>query len=158
MKKNIANKPGYARRWHEPSEVAVAKTYISAAEVRQIIMNQMSSKIAIAFGIYMGDIEYFCTPLKDAEEIITNSADDKHKWVSDRFDCDDFAYVLKAHFAEAAYADGKRRCAHCFGIAWSSHVLNWMINDDKVLRFVEPQTDNIFLPRPEDENIYLMLL
>lgn len=143
-------------------KVSATKTYITATEVRQIITDQLGSKLAKNFGFYLADSSYFCTPLKDAKEIIANSADDKHTWVAERFDCDDFAHVLKAHFAEAAYADGKRRSAHCFGIVWGDlpepHAINWMINDDKVLRFVEPQDDRVFAPRASDGNIYFMLV
>lgn len=158
-------KPSFVRRWHAPStgkKLVAAKIYISAAEVRQIITAQLGPKLAKNFGFYVADTEYFCTPLADAKEIIANSADDKHTWVNERFDCDDFAHVLKAHFAEAAYADGKRRHAHCFGVVWGElpgpHAINWMINEDRVLRFVEPQTDEVFAPRKTDKNIYFMLV
>lgn len=164
MEKPVAKK-SFPRRWHAPKpakKTAVTKIYISAVEVRQIITHQLGAKLAKNFGLYMGDDDYFCTPLKDAEEIIANSAVDRHKWVAERFDCDDFALVLKAHFAEASYANGKRRKAHCFGIVWGNlptpHAINWMINDDKVLRFVEPQKEIVFAPRQADENIFFMLV
>jgi hypothetical protein len=117
--------------------------------------------MAANFNLYLGDEKYYCTPLKDAREIIKASAVDRMNWVEERFDCDDFALVLKAHFAEAAYKDGKRRAAHCFGIVWGSlptpHAINWMLNADRRLRFVEPQNNRIFLPRRNDKDIYFML-
>ena len=40
--------------------------------------------------------------------------------------------------------------------------MNWMINDDMKLRFVEPQAkltkDFYFLPRPADKEIHFMLM
>ena len=105
---------------------------------------------------------YVTVQPEDAEEIINASAVDRRRWVQNRFDCDDFAHVLKAHFAEAAYADGKRRASHCFGTVWGmlpeSHAINWMVNDDLKVRFIEPQTDKIFYPRKDDKDIWFMLV
>ena len=99
-------------------------------------------------------------PIADLE-IIENSATDRMRWVKERFDCDDFALVLKSHFCEAAYKDGDRRPAHCFGIVWGMlpgpHAINWMLNADRVLRFVEPQSDDVFLPRDSDRRIRFMM-
>ena len=95
-------------------------------------------------------------------EIISESKVDRKTWVRERFDCDDFAHVLKAHFAEASYKNGQRRAAHCFGVVWGSlpgpHAINWMVNSDGKLRFVEPQNDRVFVPRKTDKNIYFMLI
>ena len=155
----------FERRWHRSTPAKTApgrKIYISAAEIRTIIMNQLGKKLAKNFSLRIADSKYFCTPLKDAKEIIGKSAVDRKEWVKGKFDCDDFALVLKAHFAEAAYANGSRRKAHCFGIVWGDlpglHAINWMINSDKKLRFVEPQNDKIFLPRATDRNIYFLLV
>ncbi|MBA7543563.1 hypothetical protein ES705_35894 [subsurface metagenome] len=100
--------------------------------------------------------------MNDAKEVIRESAVDRKKWVQERFDCDDFAHVLKAHFAEATYADVSRHLAHCFGVVSGMlpgpHAINWMVNEDMELRFVEPQTDEIFVPRETDKNIWFMLV
>jgi len=70
--------------------------------------------------------------------------------------------MLKNYFAEAAYKNGRRRAAHCCGVVWGSlptpHAINGMVNSDLKLRFVEPQTDRIFLPRRTDKEIYFMLV
>lgn len=154
----------FPRRWHSPREGTSSgtKVYIPSDEVRETVTAQLGPKLTPDFSFYIADDEYFCTPLEDAREIIKNSALDRRKWVRERFDCDDFAHVLKAHFAEAAYADGSRRTAHCFGIVWGNfpgpHAINWMLNDDMIVRFVEPQDDTIFEPRIADDNIYFMLV
>jgi hypothetical protein len=151
------------RRWHKPSVGrAAAKKYITGTQLRQIVARRLGPKLARHFGMYVADAKYFCTPLKDARQIIRHSAVDRKTWIRDRFDCDDFAHVLKAHFAEAAYRDGRRRASHCFGIVWGllpgPHAINWMVNSDLTLRFVEPQNDKIFLPRRTDRDIYFMLV
>ncbi len=154
----------YIRRWHEPQikKTSKKKKYIKSNEVRQLVAKQLGNKLSRNFGLYVADSQYYCTPLTDSEEIIRASAVDRKTWVRDRFDCDDFAHVLKAHFAEAAYKDGTRRASHCFGIVWGSlpgpHAINWMINSDGKLRFIEPQNDRVFFPRKKDKDIYFMLV
>ena len=152
----------FARRWHKPNlGPRQSKSYISGSELRRLIVRQLGKKLARNFGLYVADTSYFCTPLDDARQIIKASAVDRNTWIRERFDCDDFAHVLKAHFAEAAYKNGKRRAAHCFGVVWGSlpgpHAVNWMVNSDKIVRFVEPQNDRIFRPRRIDKDIYFML-
>ena len=124
-------------------------------------MGQLGSRLLGNFALYIADEEYFCTPKDEAEQIITRSSLDRKTWVRERFDCDDFALILKARFAEAAYACGSRRRAHCFGIVAGylpgPHAINWMINNDKKLRFVEPQSDEVFCPRADDK-IHFMLV
>ena len=154
----------FVRRWHTPSAGPQVESnrYITSAVLRQIVASQLAAKLSRNFGFYVADGKYFCTPLQDAKQVIRASAVDRKTWVSDRFDCDDFAHVLKAHFAEAAYKDGRRRAAHCFGVVWGSlpgpHAINWMVNSDLKLRFIEPQNDRIFLPRRTDKDIYFMLV
>lgn len=163
-KKRVKAKTRFVRRWHTAGAgpPSATKKYISALEVRREVVRQLGAKLARSFEIYVADSEYYCTPLRDAREIIRASAVDRKTWVRNRFDCDDFAHVLKAHFAEAAYKDGRRRAAHCFGVVWGMlpgpHAINWMLNSDLKLRFVEPQNDRVFVPRRTDKEIYFMLV
>ena len=164
-KKSRGKKPRreYKRKWHEetPGAPRRNKVYISAEKVEKIIRRQLAGKLDDTFELHIADGKYFCPPVREAREIIDESALDKKEWVDERFDCDDFAVVLKAHFAEAAYAEGKRRSAHCFGIVWGElpdyHAINWMINADLKLRFVEPQLDTIYRPKKSDKGIWFML-
>ena len=171
-KKNRAAKSGkarFARRWHQPAAlgaVSADKTYLTDGEVRGIVNESLTGKFWPSFNLYLGDAEYYCPPKRDVEEILELSKVDRYQWTEDLFDCDDFAHVLKAHFAEAAYKDGQRRKAHCFGVVWGSlpdaHAINWVITDDRQLWFIEPQSvarreDKIFSPRKNDRDIYFML-
>lgn len=152
----------FVRKWHKPKKGKRKKTYISDEKLREILVKQLGKRLDRDFGLFIADEKYYCTPLGDAKETIKASALDRQTWVEERFDCDDFAHVLKAHFAEAAYKDGKRRAAHCFGILWKAkpepHAINWMINSDKKLRFIEPQDDSVFAPRKKDKEIFFMLV
>ncbi len=154
----------FACKWYTPGTgpAASAKVFISSVELRELVANQLGPKLARSFGFYIADARYYCTPADDAREIIRASKVDRNTWTEDKFDCDDFAHVLKGHFAEAAYKNGERRKAHCFGVVWGSlpgpHAINWMVNADLKLRFVEPQNDRRFFPRASDRDIYFMLV
>ena len=153
----------FRRRWHKESkkEYTPLKFFYQSAYLRQVINNELSGRLAKSFSLYLADDQYYLPSYEDASEIIKNSALDRKKWTVNKFDCDDFALVLKAHFAEAAYKDGKRRPAHCFGIAWGmfpkAHALNWMVTDDGRFLFVEPQTDEIFVPTLKHKDIWFMM-
>lgn len=153
----------YVRRWHKatPGSSRGRKNYLTADQVRQVVVRRLAGKFDSAFQLYLADERYYLPPECDVKEIVVNSKLDQRTWCAERFDCDDFALVMKAHFCEAAYADGKRRAAHCFGIVWGmlpdAHAINWVITSDGVLRFIEPQTGRIFLPRKKDHGIWFMM-
>ena len=135
--------------------------YLKSSHVRAIIEKALSGKLKNGYKLRLGDGKYFCPKQTDAKAIIKASHVDKRRWISERFDCDDFALLLKAEFVKDAYRRGDRRSAHCFGIVWGSlpgpHAINWMINKDMKFRFIEPQNDSIFYPRATDKDIYFML-
>jgi hypothetical protein len=135
--------------------------YLSSDDVEKIIEKQLAGKLKSGYKIYLGDARYFCPTLSDAQKIINYTSVNERKWIKQRFDCDDFAFLLKAEFVKDAYREGKRRAAHCFGVVWGylpgHHAINWMINGDMKLRFVEPQNDKIFFPRTTDKDIYFMI-
>ena len=97
--------------------------------------------------IYRADGVYLCPSLAEAREIIRQSHLESQKWVKQVFDCDDFAVVLKANFSQAAFYNGAREGGYAFGIVWfdvkngvpDAHAMNWMVNSDGKVRFVEPQ-------------------
>jgi len=153
----------FIRRWHEATPgTRSSKVYISADDLQVLVAKSLKGKLDKKFTLYTADSQFYCPPLADARQIIDASTLDRKTWAGERFDCDDFALVLKSHFAEAAYADGKRRAAHCFGIVWGMlpdcHAINWMVTNDLELLFIEPQSDKIFSPRASDKDIWFMLV
>lgn len=197
LKSGNFKKEEHEHRWHEPtcrtrspgklisadivfeerdrrsksSERRTDKTYILREALEKLLWKgELSGKFLRSSpedAIITGDSKYYCSPLEDAASIIDASGLECKKWVREAFDCDDFAYVLKAHFAEAAYAEGSRdrdkRPGHCFGIVFATvtvtvrklneepktyrHALNWMVNDDLKVRFVEPQAGYLIDPQ-----------
>jgi hypothetical protein len=155
----------FKRRWHKPRDRSPdrRKGYISDSQLRELIASQLAGRLDRSFALYIADETYYLPPIEDAKEIVKRSGLDRKKWVEERYDCDDFALVLKAHFCEAAYRDGRRRAAHCAGIVWGMfdggpHAINFVVTDDDVLRFIEPQTGEFFLPHPGDTGIWFMLV
>ncbi len=134
--------------------------YLKNTHIESIIKNKLKGKLSGSCKFRFGDGRYFCPKLRDAKTIISATHVDQRIWIAERFDCDDFALLLKSEFVKDAYRHGNRRAAHCFGIVWGSlpgpHAINWMINDDMKFRFIEPQNDAVFSPRSTDRNIYFM--
>lgn len=97
--------------------------------------------------VYQSDNYYLCPSLEAAREIIELSRRNRRQWIENAFDCDDFAILLKADFSLCSYQNGSRQGGYAFGIVWFNqirpHAMNWMINDDALLRFVEPQNGDI---------------
>ena len=136
------------------------KRYSDAA-VREIIETALKGKFKRSFKLHLADGTYYFPSLADARKVMDGTSVDIYRWTREKFDCDDFAFVLKAEFAKDAYADKERRAPHCFGMVWGNlprpHAINWMINDDQKLRFIEPQNDKIFSPRKDDKGIFMMI-
>jgi hypothetical protein len=155
--------PGYPKttieHWYGlPGEDGI---YLLDKHVRDIIKSKLKNKLKSGYKIRLADKKYFCPKLTDADAIIKATHVNQRVWISERFDCDDFAILLKAEFVKDAYRQGDRRAAHCFGVVWGSlpgpHAIDWMINDDMKLRFIEPQNDSVYFPKKTDKGIYFML-
>lgn len=137
------------------------KIYATSAEIEQIILKTLEGKFDKEFRLYLPDSEYYLAPRNDVDKILEKSSVDLNQWIAEMFDCDDFAICLKADFAKAAYKQGKRRAPYSMGIVWGMlpgpHAINWFVGVDQQVYFIEPQSDEIFEPRPSDRNIWLML-
>ena len=144
--------------------------YISSPEAQFRINEALKGKTTSNFALHMADDLYYCHPLKEAREIIANNTINTNTWTAEKYDCDDFAFALKTEFIRTAYVDNVRYAAACFGILWGTglrmngtgtepvhHAINWMINDDLKLRFVEPQNDRVYFPGSYDTGIYFMV-
>ena len=78
----------------------------------------------------IGDIKVFC------QQDITN----QEKFTAEWYDCDDFAYRLMGQLSIPNWS------MLAFGIAWTDkHSLNCFVDEDRILWFLEPQSDAIEL-------------
>ena len=119
----------------EPETIKpTSNVLISYIEVRSIIRNVFPEA-----NIYISDMtSLLCSP-NDIALFLAQDSTNKYDYEPDVYDCDDFAYRLMGQFSIPYWSH------LAFGIIWTSdHALNCFIDEDKKLRFVEPQTDEIF--------------
>jgi len=135
--------------------------YLTQKEVKAKLREQLAGKLSMTVSIYLPDERFYCPSLKYVEKVLADTLVDRMKYIEGTNDCDDFAWLLKAEFVKDAYRRGVRRAPHCLGVVHgllsTPHAINFMITDDMVVRFCEPQTDAVFLPRETDKNIWLLL-
>ena len=103
------------------------------------------------FFVTPGDIDYWALSYDDLNMILEKSPIDKYQYLTDRHDCEDFAWELKAWISSKYVGDtafglvetnnyigGKVGFAHAFCVA--------ILEDERVV-LIEPQTDQIFNPK-----------
>lgn len=102
-------------------------------------------------GIRFGDGSFYLPTLAEVQQILVASQLDRRRWMEERFDCDDFAYVLKAEMSVHAYESSALRFGLCVGVVWGDfdwvqgfHAVNWFIDATRTLRFIEPQSDEVY--------------
>ena len=98
-----------------------------------------------------GDGTYYLPTMNEIQHLLAASQSDRRKWTAERFDCDDFSYVLKGEAAIHSYDSADFRFGLCLGIVWGNfdwvngyHAINWFIDSRKKLYLIEPQTDAIY--------------
>lgn len=126
-------------------------TVVSVNTVQGIVQRQLTGKFASDPGIRFGDGTYYLPTIQEVREILSKSQADRRTWLAERFDCDDFAYVLKGEMSIHAYDTGDIRYGLCVGMVWGNfawvkgyHAVNWFIASDGALRFIEPQNDSVY--------------
>jgi Agglutinin C-terminal len=130
-----------------PDNGTIAPTSSLAGAVKK----RLAGKLADDPGIRFGDGVFYLPKISEVKDILDESSADRRVWMTERFDCDDFAYVLKSEMSIHAYESASLRYALCVGIVWGNfdwvsgyHAVNWFIADDGELRFIEPQSDEIY--------------
>lgn len=130
---------------------AAQGSVVPANVVHGTVHRHLAGKFSSDPGIRYGDGMYYLPTLPEVQQILDASQLDRRTWMAERFDCDDFAYVLKGEMSIHAYDTGSLRFGLCVGIVWGNfdwvsgyHAINWFIADDGALRFIEPQTDSMY--------------
>lgn len=138
------------RRGSPAAKASSAGRVAPAADLHAAATQALAGKLAPDPGIRFGDSAFYLPTADEVDTILAASRADRRRWLAERYDCDDFAYVLKGEMSAHAYASAELRHGLCVGIAWGDfdwvdglHAVNWFIAADGVLRFIEPQTDRI---------------
>ncbi len=124
---------------------------VPTSSLSGVVQKKLAGKLADDPGIRFGDGSFYLPKIGEVRNILDESSVDRRTWMAERFDCDDFAYVLKSEISIHAYESASLRYALCVGIVWGNfdwvsgyHAVNWFIADDGELRFIEPQSDDIY--------------
>lgn len=132
----------------EDSALGVVAT---SSSLDGVVRKKLAKKLLKDPGIRFGDGSFYLPTVEQVRAILKASEADRRTWMAERFDCDDFAYVLKGEMSVHAYAHGELRFALCVGMVWGNfdwvdgyHAVNWFVANDGELQFVEPQDDTIY--------------
>ena len=109
--------------------------------------------------------QYHVPQEKVIREIVNDSKIDHETYISEKFDCDDFAHLLKAAFIRDAYTNGHRRLPYAFGILWGNkpaHAMNFALttngSENYILKLIELQTATLYTPSQKKlADIYLII-
>lgn len=172
-------KPNRARPVAKPRTAAQPHWgLITSAELAKLLNKTLLRRWlkTADLSVYLGDSAYYCPAKNEALDIIRRSRGLFKEWTSEIFDCDDFAFVLKAHFCRSAFRHGIKRYGYCFGIIWKNkpepHAMNWVVYREfdpashgggkLVFALVEPQwfvnpdLQRIRPLAPDDRDIYFI--
>lgn len=126
-------------------------TVASSNDLQEMVQKTLAGNLAEDPGIRFGDGSFYLPTIEEIQLILQSSELDRREWLAERFDCDDFAYVLKGEMSTHAYQSDSLRYALCVGLVWGSfdwideyHAVNWFIESGGNLAFIEPQTDVIY--------------
>jgi hypothetical protein len=137
---------------------------LSRSKLENLLKSKMSGYFLSSKKLYFADQSYFCPTEAVAQQIIDACKVDQKSYISEIFDCDDFAYLLKVAFIGDAYDGGRRSMPYAFGIVWGNkpaHAMNFLVTSDGkdyVVRLVEPQTGTVHaLSLSKLKEIYLLV-
>ncbi len=138
-------------------ETFKSKGGMKPQEIDAIVTKELRGKLSNIRQVCTPDTEYNSVPKSLMEEILKKTDDRRYgysKYEKLVLDCDDFALLLQAEVIRYAWKSGKRRpmaVGQVWGKIkvegkWTNHAVNWFIDDQKEVWFLEPQTDEIFKP------------
>lgn len=126
-------------------------TVVPTSSLDGLVRKILDGKFGPDPGIRFGDGSFYLPTQAEVEQILSASALDRRQWLAERFDCDDFAYVLKGEMSVHTYETADLKFGLCVGMVWGNfdwvdgfHAVNWFIANDQVLRFIEPQSDTVY--------------
>jgi len=126
---------------------------LGTPEIVKLIEQALNGKLHATFSLRLGDSAYYLPTTEEVSQILSSTRRERRSWVAERYDCDDFAYVLKAFASSVAYINNELKLGLCCGIIWGKfewldefHACNWFITSDKTFNLIEPQDEKIYPP------------
>jgi hypothetical protein len=105
----------------------------------------------LAENIFLSDDFYQLTDINEAKIFVQDTQVNAEQWTTSH-DCDNFSFALMGYWSEGLKS-------FAFGIAWSSkHAFNIMIDNNKQVWIVEPQTTKFMtLEEAKNDSMYFPL-
>ncbi len=138
---------------------------LSMKETEHLVREQLSDYFTDQITVRFGDNQYYLPTQDEVEFILTESNLERKRFMPERFDCDDYAFILKGEISQHAYQAGQLRSGLCAGIVWGHfnwnqrgyHAVNWYLDASEALYFIEPQWDMFFESANAQKGIDLLL-
>lgn len=103
--------------------------------------------------IFLSDRKYKLCCVDDIRRFCKLDTTNQEKYVSEFYDCDDFSYRLMGQLSIPDWS------ALAFGIVWTErHAMNCFVDEDKLLWFLEPQSDAIESNLTEQQGTHLRFI
>lgn len=123
---------------------------VSTDVAERLVLEQLVGCLDLDATIRLADQYYYLPTHDEIEFILEESKLERMEWLADRFDCDDFSFILKGEISSHAYRATQLTCGLCSGIVWGHfawnkgyHAANWFLDAGEKLHFIEPQWDTI---------------
>jgi len=122
---------------------------LSKHRVKQIISPIVRPYWSRRLAKYAGfsDLKYYAPTAVEIRQILAALNNPSPR--GELFDCDDYAFALKAHVSHYARETEEFEASPCIGIAWArfswirrgkvDHACNWVLGSDIGFRWIEPQ-------------------
>ena len=121
---------------------------ISNGEVNTILRTYTSN-------IWLSDGMFRLVDTENLRAFLKSDAGNNKAYVAEVHDCDDYSYELMGRVSEW-------NSDNTFGLVWGlnvngdAHAWNFFVDENKKVKYVEPQNDNIF--DPTTEKIWIMIV
>ncbi len=115
----------------------VPEALIDGDDIKNILKESGSNRN------YLSDKSYMIPRQKDIEEFLKIHIFKFRKYVPEKYDCDNYSFSLMGMFTNLM-------SGYAIGIVWvtkpsgTKHALNFFINKDNQMIYIEPQSNKIF--------------
>ena len=113
---------------------------ITATELKALLRDRFPRAEITLSNVKLGDPKFKLCHYDDIAVFLAQDDTNKMGYVAQETDCDDFAFRLKGQFSVPNWS------GLCLGIIWTErHALNFCVDEEKRIWFIEPQLDELSL-------------
>lgn len=124
---------------------------ITQEDVKFIIQKSLGTKLHQNAIIVLADAKYTTISEYKISEIYMDSGLRNFQYREEVNDCDDASLLFKSALVKSAGNDWKVKYPYAAGIVFGNiptpHAINWFITPEMRLKFIEPQSGEIFNPK-----------